>query len=391
MNYTDSDANVVDSGTSQRMHQSSLPVPTEVSAKDMNMVIWSLMEIVKAAGLSGLEFDAGAPETYGLLLKSMNLGFVRGETGKPLKMIAMCVRNTGSGWARLEDVDHTSVGAGAISVTGGGRLRTGLGFTADKVVALLGCGDETYSAMGLLLGATVGVDYADWQLSMPLSCWAEKTIGGGSHFEFGDINACFGPGTNTTIADEPDGSGFTITHGGSGDSVVPVCMVLREAGGVSATGVDCRLSYGADTVTVTACEDFSGYIYYNGSAWVVDTPNIAKPTVNFSAGVLTVTHEDLGTDGTALHVSAISGVYHAYSSTVITGTSFAVSFYNYAGAPVNVANADMKLRYSRPRKVLTKAPEGMRVAISRGPVALHADDVSSVNGNLWLIGLMMAD
>lgn len=67
MDYTRSDANIVHTATGQRMHQQSAPVPTVVSSDDMNMVIWSLMEVIKAAGLDGQAFNADDPETYRVL------------------------------------------------------------------------------------------------------------------------------------------------------------------------------------------------------------------------------------------------------------------------------------------------------------------------------------
>lgn len=68
-----------------------------------------------------------------------------------------------------------------------------------------------------------------------------------------------------------------------------------------------------------------------------------------------------------------------------------MTFYTYAGAPINVANTDMKIRHYRPRKVPSKAPNAMRVAVARGPVALHASDVVSASGNFWIDGLMLEE
>lgn len=75
MNYTLSDSYVTDSGTGNRMHQSDQPVPTMVSPQDMNMVLWSLMEVVKQAGLSGAEFDKDDPDSYRVLLTALNTNF----------------------------------------------------------------------------------------------------------------------------------------------------------------------------------------------------------------------------------------------------------------------------------------------------------------------------
>lgn len=68
MDYTQSDGFATHAPTGQRMHQESGAVPTAVSEKDLNSVIWSLMEVVKAGGRSGVQFDPGTPASYQQLL-----------------------------------------------------------------------------------------------------------------------------------------------------------------------------------------------------------------------------------------------------------------------------------------------------------------------------------
>lgn len=64
MDFTLSPDYQTHAGTGQRMHQDTAPVTTAVTSEDMNSLIWSLMEFVKAAGLSGIQFDAATPATY---------------------------------------------------------------------------------------------------------------------------------------------------------------------------------------------------------------------------------------------------------------------------------------------------------------------------------------
>lgn len=68
MDYTQSDGFATHSPTGQRMHQESGTVPTAVSQKDLNSITWSLMEIVKAGGRSGVQFDPDTPASYQQLL-----------------------------------------------------------------------------------------------------------------------------------------------------------------------------------------------------------------------------------------------------------------------------------------------------------------------------------
>lgn len=56
MDYTTSpDYGVAANG--QRLHQDAKSPATVISRRDLNMLIWSLMEVLKAAGISGKEFS----------------------------------------------------------------------------------------------------------------------------------------------------------------------------------------------------------------------------------------------------------------------------------------------------------------------------------------------
>lgn len=64
MDYTLSPDHTIHPGTGNRMHSQNQAVPTVVSDKDLNSLAWSLMELVKAAGLPAQQFDPAAPATY---------------------------------------------------------------------------------------------------------------------------------------------------------------------------------------------------------------------------------------------------------------------------------------------------------------------------------------
>ena len=64
MDYTSSPNYVTHYATGQRMHEASQALPTVVSDQDMNMVLWSLMEVVKESGLPGISFSKDSPASY---------------------------------------------------------------------------------------------------------------------------------------------------------------------------------------------------------------------------------------------------------------------------------------------------------------------------------------
>jgi hypothetical protein len=71
MDYTQSLNNVIHAGTGNRMHLEAQATPSVVSDKDINSLIWSIMEVVNAGGLAGAQFDPAVPATYQKLLLAL--------------------------------------------------------------------------------------------------------------------------------------------------------------------------------------------------------------------------------------------------------------------------------------------------------------------------------
>jgi microcystin-dependent protein len=89
MDYTQASAHVTHPGTGQRMAQDTLPVPTASTAQDFNMVIWSLMEVIKAAGLSAAQFNPDVPATYQKLLTALRKMGVPPGTVAPMARLTV--------------------------------------------------------------------------------------------------------------------------------------------------------------------------------------------------------------------------------------------------------------------------------------------------------------
>lgn len=291
------------------------------------------------------------------------------------------IRNDGSGWDYIADSEHRRNGFDAVTVTSG-KIHVTYNDPVTKVGTLLVGPDEQFASRGITAGASVGTDEAIISVYMPLSCWLEKSAGA---WVFQDIDTAHDAGTDTTVATTSGESTCTITHGDSLDTDVPLVTILKGGGG-SVPGVDVRVSYGTDTTVIEAVEDLNGYIVYNGSAWVVTTNNIDVPTVNYTAGVLTVTHEALGSDTKGLNITQTGGVHVVHGGGTLTSTTFQVVFYDYTGTLVTTADTNMKFRYHRPRQVKTKAPDGMRIAVRRNAVLIDAAKLEAAFGNFWLIG-----
>lgn len=100
MNYTDSNGFAVHSGTGQRMHREAQAVPTAISDKDLNQVIWSLMEILKAAGLSGVDFDPDVSTSYTRLLQAIQTLNMQASSDRPGRLAFFLQPTAPPGWIK---------------------------------------------------------------------------------------------------------------------------------------------------------------------------------------------------------------------------------------------------------------------------------------------------
>lgn len=67
MDFTQAQDYSTDAGTGRRYHDEAKATPTVWSGKDANSVIWSLMEVVLAAGLTPKQFNLADASTYKVL------------------------------------------------------------------------------------------------------------------------------------------------------------------------------------------------------------------------------------------------------------------------------------------------------------------------------------
>lgn len=88
---------------------------------------------------------------------------ILGNSGKTYKMVAGVLRQTtaGGGWSLIDDANHKPVNCtGGISVNSDGNLEVKYGFTAVNKSGFIVGVDETFAALGIQVGASVGNDDA---------------------------------------------------------------------------------------------------------------------------------------------------------------------------------------------------------------------------------------
>ena len=143
MDYTQSDAYVVDGVTGYRMHQSTAPVTTEVSADDVNGLTWEVLELIKSANIAPLAFDKNVPGTYSQLRNAINVLFQK----RSVNVLAFFANGVSGAFVDPTGVIASHLGIQAainyVAATGGGtvefppgalfKMLAGLSVDTDKV------------------------------------------------------------------------------------------------------------------------------------------------------------------------------------------------------------------------------------------------------------------
>lgn len=90
--------------------------------------------------------------------KADESGILRGTAGRKYRLIAGTIRNTGTGWAAIDDSGHRPAGVTGVTVT---ATSIDVAFAATAKIVTFVCGpDETYASRGLRLGSSVALDAA---------------------------------------------------------------------------------------------------------------------------------------------------------------------------------------------------------------------------------------
>jgi hypothetical protein len=71
MQYSQSPDTVLHALTGNRMHQDTAAVTSQITAKDINQLTWSLMEVIKDQGIGAAAFDPATPDTFQRVLQAI--------------------------------------------------------------------------------------------------------------------------------------------------------------------------------------------------------------------------------------------------------------------------------------------------------------------------------
>ncbi|MCG5260371.1 hypothetical protein EM868_00190 [Cupriavidus gilardii] len=258
MDYTSSLDHIIHDPTGQRMHSDTLAIPTAVSSNDMNMVIWSLMEILKAGGIAGRAFNPDDPDTYQRLLQAI----LKVSTGRLLRTTIYIRDAAGVQKVAVDGGAFTAVGATVFNplagtafvdveaVGGGGGGGGARATTAGQISVGAGGGGGAYGRGRYSKAAATGI---------AVTVGAAGAGGNGANGAIGGTTS-FGPHLSA-----PGGAGGQTL----GPSAPPLYAVCGQSSAASGGYINAGGTRGFTHMGVSEVSTFDGEgggTYFGGGA-----------------------------------------------------------------------------------------------------------------------------
>ena len=313
-------------------------------------------------------------------------GGMVGESGRRFQFVSGVIRNRndGLGWQLISDGSHGHVGVSAIDTNTTG-VNVVFDFTATKVISFVAGPDERMAQAGMTVGGSVGLTSSGLWIGAPLQFW-------------------FDPVTASITAPAWfDPASFGISGSGAVRVVTHPEISSANSAPVLGSGFASTLNcpdYGVSSFTTTtfglqSFVDLSGFVYFNGSSWVILTDvdtSVHTITAAWEAangGQLRITHPSSDSDFEVALISSSSA--HRAFVNAVTDTSFTVQFFDHAtNTQVASAVSTIGVRFSRRRRCRAASLQSGRVTCVRtqarlDPTLLH--DGSLPLANIWFVGL----
>lgn len=252
---------------------------TPVSAANLNGLLQTADLDDEVAYVLGNPTSATTLAVDGMLdakVDPLTAGRVQGASGRAYRVIAGVLRNSGSGWAFLNDSGHqptniTSVSANSTSIT------INYGFTGTKVAALLVTPDETFAQDGYFAGASVGLSSSTIKIARAGRSVSDYVSYNGSTWtSLGGVftGLSFSSGTLTLTHESITGASGAVA--GRGGTYQP------QLGAMSGTTTEVEFFDWAGAKITTANTNMRAYVTRNSNRQLtaVDPTTITAPTAN---------------------------------------------------------------------------------------------------------------
>lgn len=209
------------------------------------------------------------------------------KEGHKYRQVACTIRNTGSGWALINDAGHSPIGVTGVSVSGG-FIRLALDFSATTVGGVVSGPDETFIVSGLDAAPSVALDSISLQIVKHGGNYDYVTWNGSAFVSTtgfvtsASINATTGV-IRFEHAEVPEALAGTVELRTDGTN-------RGVPGGRTATSIDATVfPYNSATSLKTGTADMRFFINRTGARKITDPTTVTSATGNFwVVGILEV-------------------------------------------------------------------------------------------------------
>ncbi|MFS3128667.1 hypothetical protein ACLM5J_09705 [Nocardioides sp. Bht2] len=235
-------------------------------------------------GLQGIQGPTGSPGATGATGPTV----IVGTSGKQYRLISGVLRNSGSGWAWINDAGHVPTGVTLTVSPTTNAIVINFNATASKVSSLHVTPDETLAAMGVRAGSSVGFSTATIQLftedQYSINDFVQYSAGAWSSFN--NVFSGFSYSAGSLILTHED-MGTTYNFGASIANRGPT---LAQVNALSATTTQIQFytgAFGSLTLASTANTNMRFYLTRHGRRAV--TPPADPASIVAANGNLWVT------------------------------------------------------------------------------------------------------
>lgn len=299
------------------------------------------------------------------------------------------VRQTTSagGWSFINDASHAPYGWSAstpVALTGT-NLRVTYDFTAAEVGTFSVTVDESYAALGLMVGASVGTNVTDIAGFAPIS---GRIVAGTSGILFSSTSG----NVISQVVDQAAGT-ITVTHlaqthTDSGGSAVMVTPSSASNSGDFAITTQTKTGFTLQYVRPLSCRITCTTATPGSEVFTVSqTENTGLSATWVGPNILRVTHPAVGNNFPSAIVNLWRTSAASYQFKVDGGsTSTDIYFLNADGTAVTAASTNMIIAFSMPGKFPAAIPSGSSLlgSVQRDMVPVDFNLLSGPSSNLWL-------
>lgn len=328
--------------------------------------------------------DHNVTTAGGVKLVYATLGYSQDQTQYRTGGGAVRQAAAAGGWSFINDSGHEPWGLDSVALTGN-NLRVTYDFTAAEVGTFSVTVDESYAAIGLTVGASVGANISDISGFAPIS---GRIVTGTGGIQF---NSTSGNVTSHTV-DQAAGT-IVVVHGSqshtdNGGSAVMVSNYAGSNTGQFVVSAATRTGFTLQYVRPLSCRITCTTATPGSEIFTVSqTENTGITAAWVSPGILRITHPNIGSNYPAATVNLWRTSAAAYQFKIdSSGTTTDVYFLNSDGTAVSVASTNMIIAFSIPGKFPAAIPGGSGTIghVQRDMVPVNFDQLYGPSANLWM-------